>query len=196
MYKLYKFFKIPYEYDNSDNNLSLEDRYPLYAFTKEKLIKNQFKEQRDMKRFIMTKTEISEDEYTNFVNNHRHEMLEYFDYGHRVDTDDEGYPIMDYVQILSTRDEKEMVDSIVELSTDLDTDNIDYEFNVYALKKEFIKALRNLQFIYWWKFENKNRKFFEFLKEDERDDLDNDCPEMDYDEMGVFVYLYQDLLNL
>ena len=42
MYKLYKFFKIPYEYDNSDNNLSLEDRYPLYAFTKEKLIKNQF----------------------------------------------------------------------------------------------------------------------------------------------------------
>ena len=62
--KLYRYYKIPIE-DNSSiyDDLTVDEKYPLYAFTTDKQFDKQFIHERDMKKFIRFVSHVDEEAY-------------------------------------------------------------------------------------------------------------------------------------
>lgn len=67
--KVWRFYKIP---GNGDiDHLSLEDKYPLYAFTTNKDLAKSFMESRDMKKFIKRASKMETEEYQKLAEHNR-----------------------------------------------------------------------------------------------------------------------------
>ena len=74
--KIWKWYKnLSDEQFIASKNLSIEDKYPLYAFTNKKKYAKQFKKMRRMERFIEVHDNLTRAEYTEFCNNKNKQML-------------------------------------------------------------------------------------------------------------------------
>lgn len=189
-YTVWKYFHKPEE-GTPDNAGSLQDRYPLYAFTKEKILHKDFESQRDMSQFVVTKTDMEEEEYKDFANSHVNMLLEYIDYTHVYGADKDGKPEKDAMQILSTRSEYDFVDDMKEFMIMDEMCNKQQIFHPLIFKKKYIKALQKLQFIGFWRYSPNNERFYKLLSEEEIDNLEYcELDDIDYDEVNIFMYLY------
>lgn len=77
--KLWRFYKIPekeYNEIQKSKGKSVEERYNLYAFTNNKKLAKAFIKTRNMKAFLIRKSDdLEREEYIDFVNNNRGEEL-------------------------------------------------------------------------------------------------------------------------
>ena len=189
-YTVWKYFKVPGKGTVEDAG-TLSDRYPLYAFTKEKQMHKDFEYQRDMKKFVVSKNDMSESEFKKFANSNRNNMLEYLDYMHRNGFDDDG-PSIDIIQILSTRNEKEFVEDMkdVMISDEFTTKAV--SFHPFLFKKKYVKALNLLKFINFWTFSPNAISFKRLLTDEENEYVEDIDIDIDYDDLNLFIYLYGD----
>ncbi|MDE7088692.1 MAG: hypothetical protein K2O54_01085 [Prevotella sp.] len=190
--KIYKFYrKHSGEALKESEDLDVTDKYPLYAFTNDKELRNEFKKTRDMTKFIECKSEIDTSEYLEYANSHsnqslRKESLKSFnDYGKE--------PLILSVPVVCTWNELDyMADAMDNLLTDI-------EFSVYPFlfEEKYVKALRTLEYISYWKLYGQPEKYRGILgmNDDELDDMDYSAPATAMDELQVFLAVHGDLFK-
>lgn len=190
-YTVWKYFKKPVEGTPEDAG-SIRDRYPLYAFTKEKLLHKDFEEQRDMSKFVVSKNEMEEEEYKDFANQNVNCLLEYMDYVRKGKTKKDGTITLDSIQILSNRSEHEFVEDMKDIMIMNELSTREQQFHPLIFKKKYLKALKDLQFVGFWIFSPNASRFFSLLTEEESSDLEYADLDIEYDEVNIFMYLYSD----
>ena len=205
--KLYRFYKNltdeEFEFTrNSRLNISIEDKYPLYAFTNNKKYRNLFKLMRNEKLFIEMKDEVTKEEYIEFLNKHVYSELKILPYrkftGRRTNNNE---PIFTDVNILSNRNELNTIEEISENTLLLDTSSggiLNLDFNLLTYKRKIISSLDTLGFLDLWKFyvESEHKKFnlFSELNNDEVE-FDYNMPDFEYDYFNLFLNVYGDTFN-
>lgn len=199
--KVYKFYKNPTDEELiSAEDLSIEDKYPLYAFTDNKDLRERFIADRDMSKFIEIVSKMGKDEYVNFANKNNGERLDVYKYEHNKGyvsgasgeiRYSKTYRMVD-VPVVSTWSEREWVGSIAEDGiTDL-TDYIGYQFFPFILKSKYVKALSTLEFLSYWKLLGPTDRFQDYARDDELDELDYSPPAIQIDELNLLVQLFSD----
>lgn len=193
--KLYKFYKNPSdEVLENCSDLTIEEKYPLYAFTANKKYAQKFMETRDMQKFIKRVSNIDKDDYKEFTNSNRGRLLEFFDFIHfKGYTDDACVNKEEKVTILTTWEERELTSASADDGiTDL-TEYVDYNFFPFIFKGKFVKALDCLQYISHWKCLGSSEKFSQLLLPDEADEyMDYVSPSIKIDEFSIYILLFGD----
>lgn len=197
--KVYKFYSKP---TNSElmysNDLELVDKYPLYAFTKDKRLRDIFKETRNMKRFIEVTSKMSDEDYLNYANTNGGQLLSEYEYEHnlgynsgKMGTLADCYTMED-VKVVSTWMERESVQSARDEGISDLSDYISYRFFPFILEKKYIEALRTLEFISYWKLMNPVvEDYLDVIREeDDVGDFDYSAPSVQFDELNMFIALY------
>lgn len=200
--KVWKWYKnLTKEQYEASQNLKIEDRYPLYAFTNDKKIRDLFRKMRNKERYIELKSKMTEEEYVNFVNNHRGCLLEYHKYskivGYEKDSTD---PLMEDIRLLTTWDEKEYVQSSIESFSDTGSGLCiqTYPFPPFVFNDKYFKALHKLQYVDYWKLytpatlDSDDEATLKALGAD----IDYSYPTVIFDEFAIFVNLFGDMLKL
>lgn len=131
---------------------------PLYCYTDDKEMMEEFKKQRNMKRFICKKESISKSEYKEFMSKHPKLRLTYG----RFYTASEIYGKREHVSVLCTWAEEE---SILKNSERIWNENSRYLFDGTIFKGKYLKSLEKLLFI----------KFYNFYKVKVIQSYDNFC---------------------
>lgn len=191
--KLYRFYLKPPDSvlkDKEAHELSLEDKYSLYAFTTSKKIRNEFIATRNMDRFIEMKSNIDKDDYTDFANRNLLRMLK------RISlTSSSQKSKVDpcEIPVLSTQYEKDIIEDSIEhvFETEVDFSNI----FPYVFKDKYLRALSDIGYLFLWKL-YASYYFEKCMTKDQLDELD-EPPEGDfiYDELAFFVMFYSDILD-
>lgn len=199
--KLYKFYKrISDEARaNCTSNESIEDMYPLEAFTNDKSLRNRFKEERDMSQYIEIKTEVTKDEYVAFANNDTGKKLDIYTYEHKrkyasYDDDTDGC-VCDNMEILSTWFEREVVESYEDALCD------ESLFTLFPLvfKPKYIKALSKLEYMSFWALISDKNRYISVLTPDELEELDEmvySIGDTQFDRFAIFIELFGDKFKL
>ena len=193
--KLYKFYKNPSdEALENCHDLTIEEKYPLYAFTANKKYAQKFMETRDMRKFIKRVSNIDKDEYREFTNSNRGRLLEFYDFIHfKGYTDDACINKEEKVQILTTWEERELTSASADDGISDLTEYVDYNFFPFLFKSKFVKALNCLQYISHWKCLGSSEKFSQLLHPDEVDEyMDYVSPSIKVDEFSVYILLFGD----
>lgn len=197
--KLYKFYKKPSKDAlETSYDLSIEDKYPLYAFTNDKKIRDIFYEDRNIKKFIEIKTKITKDEYVDFVNRNNgcllsENVFKHFNGYSSSKFSNENY---DDIKIVSTWYEKEYTNDYIEtyLLSDEIYDNGLIVFP-FIFKEKYIKALGLIKYIDNWRMISPDHYLNKYLTEEETEEyIDNyDIYEnIMFDEYNIFISLYND----
>lgn len=189
--KIWKWYKnLSDEEFIASKNLSIEDKYPLYAFTNKKKYAKQFKKMRRMERFIEVHDNLTRAEYTEFCNNKNKQMLKMYPYTY---FDKKKYGIPLEIKILTTGDEKDTTGAA--LDDIFDSDSMQgmmvYEFNPFVLNIEYLNALNKLEFINLWKMYTAQHIDYR-VAEELGFQLDYSYPEITYDEVVGFITIYGD----
>lgn len=193
--KLYKFYKNPSdEVLENCQNLSIEEKYPLYAFTVNKKDAQKFMEARDMNKFIKRVSDIDKDEYKDFTNTNRGKLLEVFEYTHfKGYTADACVASFEKVPILTTWEEMEFTSASSDDGISDMTEYVNYNFMPFIFKDKYVKALNNLQYISHWKSFGCTEKFQQLLREGEMEDyMDYVSPSIRIDEFSIYIILFGD----
>lgn len=187
--KLYKFYKIPNDeaLENSDD-LEIQYKYPLYAFTNDKKLYDRFKSERCMDNFYIRKSNITDTEYTEFANTYNGSILKDYKYTHNTLR---GY---ESINIVSTWYEKEAVSSFAE-NCYTDDANMDYNFNMFILTSKYFNLLKSLEFLNFWAlYGHPMNKFMGQITEEEFEYyINGSYPEVTYDEFNIFIYIFGEL---
>lgn len=189
--KVYRFYTKPTdEALEQSYDLDVRDKYPLYAFTNNKKYRKIFKESRDVdKCFIEFKSDMSKDEYIQYVNSNRANMLEYYKFRHLVKRG--SIPQFNEVKILCTWSEKEICsacsdDSINGIDGELTNHTCPFIYN-----NKYLNALYKLKYISFWKLFTRIEMPEGFITEDEEEKyLDYSYPEVQFDELNTFINLF------
>lgn len=193
--KLYKFYKNPSD-DALANcqDLGIEDKYPLYAFTANKTDARHFMETRNMKKFIKRVSNVDKDEYKEFANSNRGRLLETFDFmSFEGYTDDAFVTSFGKVSLLTTWEEREMTSAATDDGIQDMSEYVKYNFSPFIFKSKFVKALTSLQFMSHWNCQGGPEKFRELLREEEIDEyVDYVTPSIRVDEFSMYINLYGD----
>lgn len=196
--KLYKFYKNPSD-DVLENarDLSIQDKYPLYAFTNDKKLAKKFMQTRNMKKFIKRVSDIDKNEYVEFANNNRGQMLETYAYDRFVSyTSDPSERRMEKIQILTTWEEREMTSVSADDGVNDLTEYVNYNFLPFIFQKKYLNALDTLEFITHWKYLGVPEKYSEFITPDENEKyMDFSSPNISVDEFALYILLYGDTYN-
>lgn len=192
MKTVYRFYKKPDKelMDEEYSDLSIEDKYPLYAYTNSKEMRNGFLEVRNPDKFIELKSKMSKEDYINFANGHSSQRLDIYKYSHCKGYEkDRSEPILEDIEVISTWQEKEFVEAYSE--NGMFDGDIDYKFFPFLFKKKYYKALEILKFFDIWKLYSDANNYEHFMSEDEIDKyLSYGFPSISYDELNVFIMLH------
>ena len=180
--KIYKYYIIPEE-DSADR------KYELYAFTSIKDYAERFELERDMKRFLKGDvTDIDKEDYMEFANNNRGNLLDEFSYESTGVKEDNSI-VVDTVYVLSTYNEYQECkgDSAGDyiLAPDL-FENAPY---IKVFSKSIIKSLKVLEYSSLYKLLSTKPKLY-----DDNDDF-YDAPMITIDEFNIFLNLYGKLFK-
>lgn len=199
--KVWKFYKnlTEEEYEAvQGTDLSLEDKYPLYAFTNKKEYRDMFKSMRKKSRFIEMEAEMTKEEWIDFANNNRINMLDMYSFKEYKKKRKGREPQFKDVQVLSTWAEKETTNACLESLCTPDISNggsMQYPINILVFKDEYIKALMVLGYIDYWKMYYESDVPEEELLKDLASigiDIDYSAPNVIYNEFTGFLNLYGD----
>lgn len=193
--KLFKFYKNPSdEILENAQDLSIQDKYPLYAFTNDKKLAKEFSETRDMKKFIKRVSHIEKSEYVDFTNQNRGQLLEKYSYSRfKGYTSDASEVMTDKVELLTTWQERELTAASVDDGIADLTDFISYNFFPFIFERKYVKALDKLQFITHWKYLGYPEKYKDFISIDEVETfMDFSSPNISVDEFSVYILLFGD----
>lgn len=127
------------------DEVSDENRANLYAYTDDIVKVREFKDQRDMNKFIFKKEKVTESEYKNFISRFYSYNLTYG--GFHTKGDDLNTLIS--VKVLCTWREEE---SILKFDEKLYEMMEKYLFDCKHYKSEYIKALEKIMFIKFYGF--------------------------------------------
>ena len=191
--KIYKYYKkLSDDIMKASMDLSLEDKYPLYAFTNDKKVREEFKNTRDMNNFIEIVTKVTKEEYKEFGNANSGALLNYYKYESHKGYNDEKNVRMNDIQVLSTWNEKEAVNACLDNNVSSINENVAYDILFpFMFKMEYIKALGKLMYLDIWKYYGSIEKFKEFLTEEELEYVDDySYPDIKFDELNTFIMLY------
>ena len=189
--KVYKFFKVP---PKDEDNIDLERKYVLYAITNNREYAERFKEDRNMKKFIIkTHKGVSKEEYIEMCNNDRGAVLELntlttvFDDNHTSNNSVEKKVLMTYW-------ERQLIE---EPNTLLDNEHFWAKMPFPLIfKTKYIKTLEVFQYINYYKLMTSPYLPYgmsERLNE-HGDDTDYSAPSILLDEVSLFIQIIQDTL--
>lgn len=188
--KIYKFYRVHSDegLENSQD-LDVRDKYPLYAFTNDKSVRKEFKEFRDMSKFVERKSTIDDSEYRDFENSHRSQLLQkrklktFNDYGEE--------PFITEAEVICTWSEMDyMSDSMDNILTE-----VNFSPNPFLFTEEYTEALRELEYINIWKIYRNPRIYSGCPGHIDLDDLDYSPPAIYPDELRVFLELFGELFK-
>lgn len=195
MKTVYRFYTKPTDEALQNNDdLAIEDKYPLYAFTNKKSLYKAFKETRDIKNsFILIKSEMTDEEYVEFANTSNGNMLSTYSFIH-FPARYEDEPID--VKIVCTWNEKEFVQAFLDDGMSEINEDISYDTFPFIFQNKYIKTLSMLQYIGFWKMHGRPQVFREFIRDDEYEQyMDCSYPSVSFDELNVFIYLFKNTLK-
>lgn len=146
------------------------------------------------------KASITQDEYVEFTNKNRRKLLDMFNYKKLIKYTDTKDPMTTEVSLLTTWDEKDNTEAILESMFDQNSGSCiqQYPFCPLILSDKYFLALYNLQYVAFWKTYSQEMttpihdEFMEKLGVE----LDYSYPEVEYDEFSAFVSLYSNTLKL
>lgn len=206
--KIWKWYqKITKEQRENCGNLPIEDMYPLYAFTTDKEHRDLWRETRRKECFIEIESKISKEDYVEFANKHRGNLLDLYSYsrfdGYKSDSTEVS---MGKVKILSTWNEREYTDAMLETCMDHGSGMCTVEFNTIPpiiLKDKYFKALYDLQYVSFWRLYNSAASFYSATDDYVDDVLESMGIEVDYatpdfenDEFAAFIFLFSRFLKV
>lgn len=192
--KVYRFYSKPNEnLVEVNDDLDIEDLYPLYAITDKKEYAKRFMEERDMDKFIMRKSKMEKEEYVTYANMNNGCILNIYNYMHFPNKYVDG---PEDVPILSTWFEKDIVQSHLDDQLSEINEDMDYDFFPFILSKKYIKALEKLEFISFWKiYGNKSKWDGLYTEEEENELLDYSYPSVTYDELAMFIHINSSVMK-
>jgi hypothetical protein len=206
MKTVYRFYKKPsdeaYEASKDDEDLSLEDKYPLYAFTNDKEIRDEFISVRNRERFIEIKSKMERSEYRDFANSNNHQLLKKYKFSHLKEYKDHGGPEIEDIEIVSTWSEKEFIEAFADAGLANDNEGITsetsgdekYRFFPFMLKEKYVEALSTIEYLNHWKLYGKPEYYYELLTDNEQELMDYSYPSTSYDELNLFILLFGDTM--
>lgn len=171
---------------------------PLYCYTDDKKIMEEFKKQRNMKRFICKKESISKKEYKEFVSKHPKLRLTYGQFY----TASKTYGKREPVSILCTWSEEE---SILKNSERFWNENVRYLFDGSIFKEKYLKSLENLLFMKFYDFykiktiqsyDNFYDPYYNSYGPVENFIVDDMNSSFSYDELKLFLKFYGNTFDL
>lgn len=186
--KLYKFYNRPSdEVRETYSNSSIDELYTLEAFTNKKSLRNEFKKERDMSKYIEIKDEVEKSEYIEFANQNNGQRLDYYMYSHKK-YDSHGITYEE-VPILSTWFERDVVESYEEDVFDTTL------FRLFPLvfKAKYLEALSTLSYMALWGLMTGRSEYAHLMTEQEINDIDELVYSLDgvgYDRFVLFIDLY------
>lgn len=198
--KIWKWYKnLTKEQLEQSFDLTTEEKHPLYAFTTDKKQRDLFRKMRKMDAFIEMKSHIEKDEYVEFANNHRGQLLDFYKYAKVIGR--EGLsPVMEDVPLLTTWDEKEWTQASIEQFSDSGSSQCiqTYPFPPMIFREKYFHALYQLQYVAYWKLYSDFTisRIHERMLEDLGVELDYTAPEVTFDEFAIFVNVFGDTLEL
>lgn len=209
--KVYKFYikrKYVAKYiGNRTLNESNKDTYVLYAMTTEKKYAKRFKHERNMKRFRivvsddMSKEEIKEFRRKNVLAELDLYELVTFDRSQYIEDENEYVPSPEYVRVLCTANERQVLDSILEEGGIMNLADLCYTCPA-LFKNKYYKALKTLQYVAAYKMicaqDMPDAAFYWINGILKRKDPENyeeyDSPNIKYDELQIFIELVTETL--
>lgn len=179
--KLWKFYKVP---DEDEVN----KEYPLYAVTNEKDIAKEFKETRNMEKFIV---QVSKDEPKNaiadFINSNYEMLLKRRDFTTGVIAKNGKFDLRT-AKIVCTDYEYVSICENPEILIDIARE--EFWYNIlppYIFKKKVLEALRVLEYHLWYKLYT-----VEFNQLIDPSDDDYSAPDAQVDELACFIRFFGD----
>ena len=188
--KVYKFYKKLTDAQlEGSANLSMSDKYPLYAFTNNKKYRKIFKEMRGDK-FIEIVDKLDKEDYNRFMNNNRNCLLEELSYDTLYER--RGcHVVISSCTVLSTMHERDIVEDIEQGLFDIWNPGI--LFNPYVFNDKYLKILNKLEYVSSWKTMG---NITDIEKEICNIDLDSfDYPSYTADQFAIFVQNFEDTFN-
>lgn len=203
--KIWRFYKKPKK-DSSRRD------YELYAITNKKKFAKEFMSTRNMDLFIMKKSEEEKDDWISFANDNLGAVLDYHDLQTCGDNDDDIETKK--IKILMTYFEWQNCDSdqidLIELQPEYWLDMPLYPI----FNDKIIDALRNLEYVaaqrFYYGFYGAPNNLTELLHyindntetnmfEEDLEELDEDCdyaaPDIEVDELSLFIQTFKELLT-
>lgn len=193
--KIYKFYKSPSKevlQQEHVRELSIEDKYPLYAITNKKDAAKEFRSSRNMDKFIEIRTEIEDkSEWVEFANKHAGSILQYYEY-ETLESYTNDEPKVKRVEILSTWEEREYTSQYTdEFMLPFMQQIMGHVITPFAVKGEYQKALEKLQYINVWKWMTGVERSQHIMSYDECEEYgDYSPPNFRIDEFQAYLYLF------
>lgn len=192
MKTVYRFYTKPNkEALMNSSDLSVEDKYPLEAFTNDKTIKDEFVKNRNMDKYIMIKSKMDKKEYTIFTNSNRNKLLGFYPLDTYLSKDHHDKKS---VNVLATWFEAELVDNYAEECFDNETSiqNI-YTTCPLVLNDKYLKALEKLEYINLWKLYGEVERYLYLVSDSNFDEyMDYSTPNVTYDYLNLFIDILGD----
>lgn len=187
--KVWRFYKKP-ETDSSEipPNVSITDKYPLYAITCDKKLAKRFIRERNQDKFILRMDDdVDKSDYAEFANMNRSTVLDIY----IIDTNDEKGKAVS-VEVLMTMNEYQYVEET--MSFPLFDETWWYDMPTPILfNKSICKALRVLGYTQAYKLYVSTMPGANLLLDLDDEDDDYSAPPWMLDELSYFINIFSDL---
>lgn len=187
--KFWRFYQKPKKKEleaKKSKGCSIEEMYPLYAYTNKKKVALAFIQERAMSKFLVgVSDDIELSEYIEFVNNNRGEEISFYEVPTAIHKFTNEQKIID-VQLALTFNEKQLLDNIeCELSDQM------YWYGMPCpdiFTKKYQKLLDKLDY-------NIQYKLMTDYHPMDDDEADYSAPDIDYDTLACFLHEYGHLFD-
>lgn len=179
--KIWRFYTVDSEMRNL-NGLTIKDKYPLYAITNKKKYAKAFKKGRNMNRYICKCTNTTKEEGMEFLNKYRGCVLDYY----HIVTKGESIYTPKEISILLSENEDNILNEIVTEASYLEEISF---INPDIFSKSTMKLLYDIEYFDLFLLMTGGK-----IKGYNPDEL----PQIDLenvDELGVFTYVYHDVID-
>lgn len=191
---IWRFFKKP-QIDRGElpERIAIDDLYPLYAFTVEKSLAKRFMKERDMNKFIVRKSKVTKEEYSEYGMRNRSQLLILMKLQTFMNkyTDEER---QERIEVLLTQSEYQFS---VELFNSIADENwwINNQFCCPIIfNQDIINALKEIDFILTYKiFSSDNTLAEQVASFCDIDDYS--APDWETDQLAYFISLFGHLFK-
>lgn len=183
---LWRFFKKPEINDEKEfDDLPISQKYPLYAITGDKKMAKRFQEERDMNKFIIRKSKVTREEFSEFALQNRQAVLSIQNL--LTSNDNNERPGHMNVQVLLTQMEYQICAEPNISITD------EYWWNTVNIADPLLfndnikESLNNLDYINLFMLFNGNIDYY--------DEKDYEPPNWNIDQLAYFILIYGNLFK-